>query len=335
MKRRRSDVIVGLVVLIVAVLLVGAIAWVKQADVGSRRREVIARFHDVGNARVGNAVVVRGVVGGRLQAIELASNGWVNVRLRLDPSVQLPADAVVLLNESSLFGEWQATIVERSALPHDDAIQREILAASQEQGALPGASLPGIGKLTAVAGQIAGDVATVAGRVEVAFDDQAARELRGSIRSVAELSTTLAQVVRAHASDLDTLSQQTRAVVASLKTAAGTTRLTAERIDSATTSPQVRQIVEDLSIASTELRRTAVQVRELSTRFSQSQGRLDALLENSDSVFVKINRGQGSLGLMLNDPAMYRRTDSLLVQLRDLIADIKSNPKRYLTVRLF
>jgi len=333
--KRRSDVIVGLVVLFVGALLIGAVAWVKQADVSGRKREVVARFRDVGNARVGNAVVVRGVVGGRLEAIELGPDGWVNVRLRLTPSVVLPTDPVVLLNESSLFGEWQAMIVERSALPHDDAVQREILAASGTGGVIPGASLPGIGKLTAVAGQIAGDVATVAGRVETAFDDQAARELRGSIRSVSELSTTLAQVVRAHASDLDSLSRQTREVVASLRTAAGTARLTAERLDSATTSPQMRQIVEDLSAASSELRRTAVQVHDLATRFAKSQSRLDSLLANSDSVFAKINRGQGSLGLFVNDPTMYRRTDSLVAVLHDLITDIKSNPKRYLTVRLF
>jgi phospholipid/cholesterol/gamma-HCH transport system substrate-binding protein len=333
--KRRTDVIVGLVVLVVAALLVAGIAWVTQADVGRRKREVIARFRDVGNARVGNAVVIRGVVGGRLDAIELAPSGWVNVRLQINPSVTLPSEPVVLLNESSLFGEWQATVVERTALPHDDALQREIVAASGERGVIPGASLPGIGKLTAVAGQIAGDVATVAGRVETAFDDQAARDLRGSIRAVSVLSTTLAQVVRAHASDLDTLSQQTREVVASLKTAAGTARLTAERFDSATTSPQVRQILEDLSIASFELRRTAVQVHDLSARFAKSQAGLDALLANGDSVFAKINRGQGSLGLLVTDPTMYRRTDSLVVQLRDLIADIKANPKRYLTVRLF
>jgi phospholipid/cholesterol/gamma-HCH transport system substrate-binding protein len=333
--KRRSDVIVGLVVLAVAALLITAVAWVKQTDLSGRKRDVVARFRDVGNARVGNAVVVRGVVAGRLEAIELAPNGWVNVRLQLNPSVQLPADPVVLLNESSLFGEWQAMIVERNALPHDDALQREIVASSGGRDVIPGASLPGIGKLTAVAGQIAGDVATVAGRVETAFDDQAARELRGSIRSVAELSTTLAQVVRAHASDLDSLSRQTRDVVASLKTAAGTARLTAERLDSATTSPQMRQIVEDMSAASFELRRAAVQVHDLSVRFAKSQGGLDSLLANSDSVFAKINRGQGSLGLLVNDPTMYRRTDSLVAVLHDLIADIKANPKRYLTVRLF
>jgi phospholipid/cholesterol/gamma-HCH transport system substrate-binding protein len=333
--KRGNDVLVGLVVLGVLGALGAGIAWVKQADVGGRKRDVVAHFHDVGNARVGNAVVIRGVIGGRVQTLELAPSGWVIARMKIDPSVQLPSDPVVLLNESSLFGEWQATVIERSALPHDDAVQREIALASQDRGVLPGTTLPGIGKLTTVAGQIAGDVATVAGRVEVAFDDQAARELRASIKNVSDLSTMLARTVRVHASDLDTLSTHVQTLITSLNATAKQAQLTAERLDSATTSPQIRHIVEDLGIASTELRRTAVQVRDLSERFAKSQGRLDTLLANGDSVFMKINRGQGSLGLFVNDPSMYRETDSLVTQLRDLITDIRANPKKYLSIRLF
>jgi len=245
--KRTNDAIVGLVVVVIVVALGGSLAWVKGTDVGKRQNEVIARFHDVGNARVGNIVVIRGVVGGRIQGIELAPAGWVDVRMKLDPSVQLPAEPVVLLNESSLFGEWQATIVERSALPHDETVRQQIADASREHGVLPGATLPGIGKLTAVAGQIAGDVANVAGRVEVAFDDQAARELRGSIRNVADLSKTLATTVRMHASDLDTLTNQLRTTIATLNRTAVTVQGTAQRIDSAATSQQVRDIIENLA----------------------------------------------------------------------------------------
>jgi phospholipid/cholesterol/gamma-HCH transport system substrate-binding protein len=333
--KRTTDAVVGLVVIVIVIALGGSLAWVKGSDVGKRQNEVIARFHDVGNARVGNVVVIRGVVGGRIQGIELAPAGWVDVRMKLDPSVQLPAEPVVLLNESSLFGEWQGTIVERSALPHDETVRQQIADASRERGVLPGATLPGIGKLTAVAGQIAGDVANVAGRVEVAFDDQAARELRGSIRNVADLSKTLATTVRLHASDLDTLTNQLRTTIATLNRTAVTVQGTAQRIDSAATSQQVRDIIENLATASTELRHTSTQVRDLSARFATTQGRLDSFLANSDSVMVKINRGQGSLGLFITDPSMYRRSDSVLVQLRALLADIQANPKRYVSVKLF
>lgn len=333
--KRKTDIIVGLVVLVVLVATIVGVAWVKQADIGQRQREVVARFRDVGNARVGNAVVVRGVVGGRVQAIELAPDGWVIVRMRVNPSVAFPGDPVVLLNESSLFGEWQATVIERSSLPHDDVVRREIADAGRDGSMLPGATLPGIGKLTAVAGQIAGNVASVADRVQVAFDEQAARELRGSIKNVADLSSVMSKVVRAHARDLDVLSGQLQTAVASINQTASTVQTTASRIDSATTSPEARSIMTDLAAAATELRHTSNQLHELSGRFATTESKLDAAITNGDSVLAKINGGTGSLGLLVNDPTMYRQTDSLLTELRALVTDFKTNPKKYVSVRIF
>ncbi|MND08567.1 hypothetical protein D3C83_312810 [compost metagenome] len=49
----------------------------------------------------------------------------------------------------------------------------------------------------------------------------------------------------------------------------------------------------------------------------------------------KVNRGEGSLGLLLNDPAIYRHTDSLVLELRALAADLRANPKRYLSLKIF
>lgn len=331
----RNDAIVGVVVLTVVAAVIGAVSWAKQSDIGSRRHDVIAHFRDVGNARVGNAVVIRGVVGGRIEAIELADGGWVKVRMKLDPSVQLPSQPVVLLNESSLFGDWQAMVIERGSLPHDDALEREVADASHDPSALPGASLPGIGKLTAVAGQIAGDVASVASRFGTTFDDQAARELRGSIRNAADLLATVRNLAQAHASDLDTLSNQLRLALITLNRTAATVQGTAQRIDSAATAPQVRQLVENFSVASVELRHAAAQVHELSTRLEDTQARVNTFLATGDSVLTKLNRGQGTLGLLLNDPSLYRRTDSVLAELRALTADVKANPKKYVSIRLF
>jgi phospholipid/cholesterol/gamma-HCH transport system substrate-binding protein len=335
MKKRMNDAVVGIAVLVVTGLLLVSLAWVKQADFGKRRREVIARVHDVGNARVGNAVVIRGVVAGTIQAIELAPRGWVHIRMRLDRSVELPADPVVLLNESSLFGEWQAAIDSRSTLPPDQAIRNAIAEASGERGILPGASFPGIGKLTAVAGQIAGDVANVASRVQTAFDEQAARELRASIKNVADLSTVLATTVRAHASDLDTISVQLRSAVSSLNRTALSVQSMAERVDTSAQSGDIRHIVDNVSSASDQLRHATEQVSTLTNQLSKTQGRLDTFLANGDSILVKVNSGQGSLGLFVNDPSFYHRSDSLLVQLQALVADIKANPGRYVRLRIF
>ena len=334
--KRMSDFMVGVVVLVVAASLVLGVLWLQQSNVGHRERHVTARFRDVGSARVGNDVVVRGVRAGHIDAIELAPNGWVNVHMMIDPGVVLPENPVALLDESSLFGEWEAEIADRVSLPRDPAVLTQIRDAEVPGGRVyPGATLPGMAKLTAVAGQIAGNVASVADRFQTAFDSAAAVELRGSIRNVSDLSRMLSTTVHAHATDLDTLSLQLRTAVLSLNRTAALTESMAHRVDSAANGAQLRQMVQDASAAAAELRKTTAQISEMSAKLTKSQAQLDNVLANGDSVLAKINSGRGSLGLFINNPSLYQNSDSMMIVLRSLLADIQANPKKYVSVKIF
>ena len=334
--KRNNDFIVGLTVLLGMFVIVVTTLWVKQADLRNRHEQIKARFRDVGSVRVGAGVVLRGVNAGRVQGIALGRDGWVDVTLALDPDVELPKDPVVLLNESSLFGEWQATITEESAIPRDEAVTRQI-AEARRAGAdmLPGATLPDIAQLTAVAGRIAGDVASVASRVEVAFDDSAARELRSSIKNFAALSATLAQTVRMQSSNLDALQADLRLGMNRLAGSAETVQRVAQRIDSSTATGEVRRIVDDVATAATQLKEASEEVRTISRQLTRSQGRLESVLQTTDSVMTKINSGQGAAALFVNDPSLYRNSDSLVTELRALIADFKAHPKKYVNLRVF
>lgn len=334
-ERRTDDFVVGLVVIIAAVLVIAASMWVQRADFGNRRSGVEARFRDVGNAQVGGTVVVRGVNSGRIEGIELADDGWVMVRLRLDEGLRLPPDPVVLLGQSSLFGEWQATIIERSALPPNPELQRQVAEASGQRGVLPGASLPDVAQLTAVAGRIASDMATLADRVQTAFDDSAARELRASIRNVAEMSAVLSVTAREQSRNLDAITTDVGGGVRALRDAATTVQRVAERVDSSTSSGQVRSAVDDVAAAAEQLRVAAAQLRELSSRLSVSQGMLDSVLVRTQSITTRLDSGQGSLGLLINDPSLYHQTDSLMRDLRVFLRDFQANPKRYVGIRIF
>lgn len=332
--KKRQDFIVGLTVLLTIVATIGSVLWLQQTDPTRRRQRVIAQFEDVGNARVGNAAVIRGVRSGRIEAIELADDGSVLVRLSLDRGTTLPRDPVVLLGESSLFGEWQATITERTAVPRDEVVVRQI-AARKGTTYLPGATLPDVAKLTVVAGQIAGDVANVADRVEVAFDDAAARELRASIRNFSLLSATLAQTVTEHAGDLDTLSRQLRGAVHSLNRTARRTEDMASRVDSSMTSGEVRKLLTDLGASAADLRVATGTLATMTKRLAASQSRLDAFLANGDEVLAKINSGQGTLGRLVNDSSLYVGSDSLVAALRVLVAELRANPRKFFSLRIF
>jgi phospholipid/cholesterol/gamma-HCH transport system substrate-binding protein len=123
--------------------------------------------------------------------------------------------------------------------------------------------------------------------------------------------------------------------VLSLNRTAANVELTARRIDSAATSEQVRSLVDNLGIAGAELRAAALRVRELTSGLASTQRKADSFLARGDSVLGKMNRGDGSLGMLLNDSSLYRHTDSLVIELRALAADIKANPKRYISLKIF
>jgi phospholipid/cholesterol/gamma-HCH transport system substrate-binding protein len=67
----------------------------------------------------------------------------------------------------------------------------------------------------------------------------------------------------------------------------------------------------------------------------KTQAKLSVAVSRVDSVFTKVNSGQGSLGLLVNDPRLYRNSDSLITELRSLVSDVRQNPRRYINVRVF
>lgn len=334
-RKHTSDFIVGATVLLVSAVLIAVVLWVKQADLGGRKSELIVRTRDVGGVALGNPVVIRGVRAGQVQGIALGERGWVVLTLGIDKSIQLPSDPVVLLVASSLFGEWQATVSELAGVPPDRELRAALAEARTTGDTLAGAMLPDIAQLTSVAGRISGDVAKVADRFQVAFDDKAARELRESIRNFAQLSSDLARTVNAQSRNLDRISSDVQAGLKSVNAAADNLNQFSSRVDSATSRGELQTIVTNSQNAARELVATTTRLREIAEGLSRTDGRLATVVSRADSVFAKVNSGQGSLGMLVNDARLYRNSDSLVTELRALLADVKKNPRRYLSVKVF
>ena len=183
--KRQDDFVVGLVVIIAVIVVTGMALWLSRAQLGGRRDIVISRMREVGGAKVGSPVVIRGVEAGHITAFTLdEKDGWVIVKVALDKGMTLPPDPVLLLSEASMFGQWQATLQQRSTAPPNSEVQAQLDdPGARRGGAIPGAVLPGLGDLSVVAGRIAGDVEAVAHRFGTAFSDSAARELRATIKN--------------------------------------------------------------------------------------------------------------------------------------------------------
>lgn len=336
MKKRSNDWIVGAVIIATMIGIVASTMYLQQTDIGKKRTGVTARFRDVGNMQVGNAVVIRGVRAGRVQQISLAPRGWVEAKFDMDEGITLPVDPVVLIQASTLFGEWQAMITPRSAAPPiRDVLDQLADSTDAPERSLPGAVLPDIAQLTTVAGGIAGNVASVAERVRTAFSDSAALELRASIRNFSVLSSDLARAVRVQSRNLDSIAVGVRAGISDLADASSTLRRTISRVDTATSDGQVRDIVAETRRATANMAEASERLNTLTRSLETSEADLRGAIGKADSLLGKVNRGEGSLGMLFNDKSLYRNSDSLMIDLRSLLADFRRDPKRYISLKVF
>jgi len=333
--RRTNDFLVGVSVLVIAALLIAAVLWLKQSDIGGKTKHVVARTRDVGGVSLGNPVVIRGVRAGQVEGIALGERGWVVLKLGIDRDISLPADPVVLLVAASLFGEWQVTVTDATGVPPDRELRAALVDAHTTGDTLAGAVLPDIAQLTSVAGRIAGDVAKVSDRVQVAFDDKAAKELRESIRNFALLSSELTKTVQLQSKNIDRISTDVQQGLRTVNAAADNLNRFSGRVDSATSRGELQQIVKNSQSAARDLMDATVSLRKLSADIAGTQTKLSSAVSRADSVFNKVNNGTGTLGRLVNDPQLYQSSDSLVSELRALVADVKKNPRKYINLRIF
>src|SRR5262245_7299167 len=261
--KQRDDVIVGATVLIALIVIVGGALWLGQAHLGRTEQVYTARFRTVGGLSPGDPVVLRGVRVGRVRAIRLGQQNWVEAELQIYDASSIPARPAVIAASSSLFGEWQAGIVPFDQQLDDPTIRKDLDDASRAGKDLwPGAALPDIGQLTAQAGRIAGDIASVSSRIQSAFDSQAVGELQKSMRAFGRVADQLSRFTQQQTNILGEVGTNLRQGSDVLADAAQSLSKSLARVDSATNQGELTTILSNAQQA-------AVNMREASQNFNQ------------------------------------------------------------------
>ncbi|RKY77981.1 hypothetical protein DRQ00_06020 [candidate division KSB1 bacterium] len=83
----------------------------------------------------------------------------------------------------------------------------------------------------------------------------------------------------------------------------------------------INEILQKLKTTSTRLDSVSNQFCEISTTLKQ--------------VADKIHSGQGTMGKLVNDPALYYEMQAVVAKIDSLAEDVKRNPRKYLKISLF
>ncbi|HEX7241937.1 MAG TPA: MlaD family protein [Longimicrobiaceae bacterium] len=358
--RLKNEVVVGIVV--VAGLLILAVGgyWLTGRPWGQEQRELRATFREVGLLAEGSPVKYRGVQIGRVETITLSPRGdGVFVTMSIVPELTLPADAGVVLSAESFFGDWQAALVSRRSLPEVE------FATSTQRGVLPGAALPDITQLTAVAARIAGDIELLSDRVQLAFTEESAIGIRETIDNIRDMSEQLGGFLDQQTGTYRDVSGNVLAATANIRDATAAAEAVANDLGSAVNRGDIQQILGNARQSSENLRRfsealntagsgvpglmaradttlaaigqTATGVNTMVTGLQPQLAEVGpTLVEARNAIatlqraMAKIEQGNGTLGRLLEDPALYEETQRSVATLRRLLADIQANPAKYI-----
>jgi phospholipid/cholesterol/gamma-HCH transport system substrate-binding protein len=334
--KRTNEFAVGLAVLLALALVVAGALWLSETDVNQKKMTARARFRTVGGLGVGAPVTLRGVKVGRVEAIRLAKDEWVETEFSIDRDVELPPKPAVISASASLFGEWSANIISYDPPPSDPNL-RDALAESDRAGgsAWPGATLPDIGQLTAQASRIAGDVGVVTQRISQAFDSTALRNLQQSVKDLAVISTRLVGFADAQTTRIDRVSRNVATTSDAFAGVARTFQSAVARLDTATSDNQLKDILANGRSSSQDIRQAAADLRSVMAAAKANETSLVRVLQQADSLMTRIQQGNGTLGMLATDSTLYRETTATVIQFRELLTDIQEHPKKYLKISVF
>lgn len=90
---------------------------------------------------------------------------------------------------------------------------------------------------------------------------------------------------------------------------------------------------DNLNTAITNLKNTSQKLSEL--QLNETVANLNTTITQLQTILKKANNGNGSLGMLINDPKLYNNLQNTVRSMNILLDDLKMHPKRYVSISVF
>ena len=294
---RKTEIQVGITVLVALGILLWGVTWLKDLQLAHKVRVWHVAFSQAGGLGKSDEVLVNGIRKGAVQAINLAEDHVV-VDLALSSEVQLTDQSRVAVRNVGLMGE---KVIAVDLRPWGKKYT--------ERDTVPGVFESGMGEV------MAGMGSSVEAMDHVVRSLDALAERLDRNGDVDHTLLNLRKATEDLAGAMHENRIQLKQIVANLDAVTKTAKtLTTDREE--------------------QYKRTLDSVEHATHNMEQLTGRLDSLRAVAQSAINKVDHGTGSAAKLLNDPKLFDEVSATLKALRELLEDLKANPKKYLNVRV-
>jgi len=214
----------------------------------------------------------------------------VRVEIVMEEGVDLREDAVITLGEKGIVGE---VVIE---------VDPGVGAAIEEGHIFKGRTAGTIASMTDAAGAALAEMRALTAKVtELVHKVEAEGKVTETLQQANETLVLVDQMVKDNHGDVT-------AILADL-------RVTSERVRHLMESDKIGQTFDHAATA-------VVTADSMMVSLTESSRRLNNIL-------VKLEEGDGTAAMLLNDPGLYATADSTMTSMKRLLDAMRRNPKRY------
>ena len=305
---------VGALTAIAIVLLILGFNFLNGKNISGKNVHYFAAFNDIQGLATSNRVVINGMQVGNINKIDGGKNmRRIMVDINITEDVIIPDDAVAVINKS-LIGSVQLDIRlgnSNTPLKTNDTIR------TIAGGDLIGDAMKKLDPVLYQVTNVAKSLDTLLGSFNSVFDPAAKHNIKGMLDN---LNKTTASLAMSSASLQGILNAQT-----------GSLAKTLDNVSSFTGA--LKNSDEKLTQTMDNVATTTDKLAKLD--FEKTLNTLNATITDLKNAISKISSSDGSIGLLLNDPSLYRNLNATSNKINLLLDDVRVNPKRYVNVSVF
>ena len=306
MKGLSKEIKIGLAVLIALIALVFGINFLKGVNIFKSANYYYASYTNVTGLTQSAPVTLNGYKVGLVRSIEYEYDnpGHVLVELSLDRKLRLPqgTKAVIvsdLLGTSTIDLQMGASSELAEVGSKIEGVEGSGLMDMVSKEMMPTVLnvMPNIDSLLTALNKVAGDPALLA--------------------AVQRLDVIMA--------NLEVSTKQLNRAMAAVPALMDNASVTMANVN--TISSDLTQVSKALAAISEDLKEMPL---------SESVENISRITANLDSATAKLNSTNSSLGLLLNDPALYNNINNSAAHIDSILIDLKKQPKRYIpSIKIF
>ena len=287
---------IGLVAIVSMIILVFGINYLKGLNVFKSSKYFYAKYENIGRLKVGSFVLVNGFQVGSVSNIELLTDDNQNllVTVNINKDMSIPINTICKIVNQDLMGTKGINLI----------LGNDTIFANIGDTLISGME-------SSLQDEVNAQILPLKIKTE---------ELIGSVDSVMMIITAI-------------LNKDTRE---NLKNSLASLDKTFELMSQ--TMIQINQVVdhndESISNIIKNLEANNNNITKILENFSNisegiAKSNINNLLNSLDHISNKINKSEGSLGMLIHDEDLYINLKNSSKELENLINDIKENPKRY------